>query len=91
MNKLFFTLLVLCLTVSCSTEAQMTYSTTDKKAIKLFEAALATPNEHYDPQSQTINYTSAINLLKTAIDRDSNFIEAHLLLADYLLACKKKQ
>jgi len=73
----FFTLF------SCSTTAQMRYSTSNKKAIKLFEEALASPNQHYSVQTGQIDYSEGIGMLQDALKKDSNFMEAHQLIADY--------
>jgi outer membrane protein OmpA-like peptidoglycan-associated protein/tetratricopeptide (TPR) repeat protein len=72
--------------LSCSTLAQMRYSTSSKSAIKLFEAALASPNKVENVQNGHINYSEGIKLLTSALKKDPNFIEAHQLMADYLIS-----
>lgn len=59
--------------ISCNTSKAQTYTSQDRKAIKLFEEA----KEYY--QKRELNKTK--ELLIDAIDKDNNFIEAHTLLA----------
>ncbi len=79
--SLTFTLLLL-LFSSCAT-AQMGYGTKSKKAIKLFEEARKAPEENFDMKKGRPNYESGIDLLKKALDKDQNFLEAHQLIGEY--------
>lgn len=82
MRKNIFTSLLLMIgIVSCSV-AQMNYTTKDKKAIRYFEDAQQAPSQGIDPKTGGPDFPSAIDLLKKAAERDDNFIEAHLALAD---------
>jgi len=78
----FFFLLTFCfLMVSCS-KAQFPYSTSNKKAIKLFEEAQKAPDAEYDPNKGP-NYQKGIELANEALSKDQNFWEAHLLIAEF--------
>lgn len=62
--------------------AQMTYSTKDKKAIKLFEQAMQHPKQHLDKYMRP-DYDGAIKLLESAVTRDNQFWEAYMLGGEY--------
>lgn len=64
--------------------AQFPYSSTSKKAIKLFEAAQKAPTEKRNPETGAPNYEQGIILLNAALLKDSNFWEACLLKAEFL-------
>jgi len=68
------------LLISCST-AQFPYSTSNKKAIKLFEEAQKAPELYYDQQKGP-NYQKGIEIANQALEKDPNFWEAHLLIAE---------
>jgi OmpA-OmpF porin, OOP family len=71
MNRIFiFLLLFAC---SSSLFAQKQYSSTNKKAIKLFEQSESALLQR--------NFDLAVDLLTKSLDKDPNFIEAHLRLA----------
>lgn len=67
---------------SCAT-AQFKYSTTNKKAIKLFEQGKMLPSQTIDPQTNTPNFKGGLALIKQAIEKDANFWEAHLLAGEF--------
>lgn len=67
--------------VSCS--ISQNYSTTNKKAIKLFEEARRAPNLTIDKQRGTPNFRAGIELAEKALAKDPRFFEAHLLLAEF--------
>jgi outer membrane protein OmpA-like peptidoglycan-associated protein/tetratricopeptide (TPR) repeat protein len=72
-NRLLF-LLFLPLLLSCAaTKAQSNYTSSNKKAIKLFEEA----QQYY----QQYKLVEAKNTLKEALERDNTFLEAITLLA----------
>jgi len=73
---LFFSFLL----IGCST-AQFPYSTSSKKAIKLFEEAQKAPEVYYDQQKGP-NYPKAIEIANQALEKDPDFWEAHLLIAE---------
>lgn len=68
--------------ISCGT-AQQRYSTTNKKAIQLFEDATVLPNANYNPKTNRADYEGGIQLLKKAIEKDPKFWEAYLLAAEF--------
>ncbi|MBC9811896.1 PD40 domain-containing protein [Crocinitomicaceae bacterium CZZ-1] len=80
MKYLFFIASVF-FVASCS--ISQTYSTTNKKAIKLFEDALQAPNLTIDPVRRTPNFRAGIDLAEKALEKDPRFVEAHLLAAEY--------
>jgi outer membrane protein OmpA-like peptidoglycan-associated protein/tetratricopeptide (TPR) repeat protein len=79
-----FNLLLLSLLffVSCST-AQQKYSTSNKKAIKLFEKGQNEPLLTLDPKTKQPNYKAGIEFLDKALEKDPRFWEAHLLSGEY--------
>ncbi|PWH86200.1 OmpA family protein [Brumimicrobium oceani] len=79
--SLLFTLSLLIFT-SCAT-AQMGYGTKSKKAIKLYEEARNAPQENFDMERGRPDYQSGIDLLKKALDKDNNFLEAHQLIGEF--------
>ncbi|MFM6935953.1 MAG: OmpA family protein [Flavobacteriales bacterium] len=80
-NTLLFTLFTL-IFVGCST-AQFPYSTSNKKAIHFFELAEKAPKEGMDPMTGAYDFKTGIELLQKALEKDSNFWEAHLLDAEF--------
>lgn len=68
--------------VSCST-AQEKYSTTNKKAIKLFEDGQKAPNLTIDPTNNMPNYRAGIDYMNKALEKDPNFWEAHMFAGEY--------
>jgi tetratricopeptide (TPR) repeat protein len=76
LSILFFSVLF----VGCTT-AQFPYSTSNKKAIKLFEEAQKAPEVYYDQQKGP-NYLKGIEIANQALEKDANFWEAHLLIAE---------
>jgi outer membrane protein OmpA-like peptidoglycan-associated protein/tetratricopeptide (TPR) repeat protein len=84
MKKAIFLSAFIFLMFSC--EAQLPpgeYTTTNKKAISLFESALKNYNSRLDAK--------AIDDLNKAIEKDPNFIEPHFLLAQIFTEAGKKQ
>jgi len=59
------------------------YSTKNKKAIDLFEQAVQAPNQSVDRERRMPNFRLGIELAEKALNRDPNFWEAHLLLAEF--------
>ena len=77
-----FILLTLFAISSCS-YGQMRYSTTNKKAIKLFEEGRDTPGKTIDRKTNLPNYKGGIELLNQAIEKDPKFWEAHMLAGEF--------
>lgn len=67
--------------------AQNQYSSSSKKAIKYFEDAMKAPNS-MNLQTGMPNYPEGIELLLKAIEKDSKFWEAHLVIAEFYEATK---
>lgn len=81
MKKL--TLIAIAIFAFCSISfGQMSYSTKDKKAIKLFEQAMQYPKEHLT-QYMRPDYDGAIKLIESAVARDDRFWEAYMLGGEY--------
>jgi tetratricopeptide (TPR) repeat protein len=66
----------------CSS-AQFPYSSSNKKAIHYFELAEKAPKEGMNPMTGEYDFKSGIELLGKALEKDSNFWEAHLLSAEF--------
>lgn len=80
MMRYLFILLAVAI-ASCSS-AQF-YSTSNKKAIRLFEEGMKAPNTTLDPVTGGPNYRSGIILMEKALEKDPNFWEAHLYAAGF--------
>lgn len=91
MKKLTALSLLFVLLFSTTLNGQMRYSTTNKKAISLFEKALESPRNNFDKCTQQTNYTEAIELLQKALKKDPRFIEGHQLIAEYYLNTGRKE
>jgi outer membrane protein OmpA-like peptidoglycan-associated protein len=74
-------LIIILLLLPSSLLVGQNYSSSSKKAVKLFEEALS--------DYQLYNYELAENKAKQAIDKDSDFTEAYLLLSDIYEASKQ--
>ncbi|MBI2259080.1 MAG: PD40 domain-containing protein [Flavobacteriia bacterium] len=81
MNKYLTSLLFVFLLFSCSM-AQQKYSTSNKKAIALFEEGLESPRKNIDPRTGRPDYESGIVLIKKAIEKDPTFWEAQVAVAE---------
>lgn len=79
MKKLFMLIFIL---VSGMLLGQ-NYSTTSKKAAKLFKQALEVPTQELDPNTGRLNYSAGIQLLEQALKKDPQFWEAEVLTAEY--------
>lgn len=79
--RILFIFFSLVLISSCST-AQTGYSTTNKKAIKLFEDGQQAPNK-IDPATNRPDYRTGIELMDKAIEKDPKFWEAHMLAGEF--------
>lgn len=79
--RILFIFFSLVLISSCST-AQTGYSTSNKKAIKLFEDGQQAPNK-IDPATNRPDYRSGIELMEKAIEKDPKFWEAHMLAGEF--------
>lgn len=82
MKYLFFLLQILAFT-SCSI-AQSQYSTTNKKAIALFEEGIAVAQK-MDPNTGRYQTKEAVEILLKAIEKDPKFWEPHLTIGEIYL------
>ncbi len=81
MNKLFIILGITSL-FACKVMSQQQYSSKNKKAIAFFEEGLQAPNNNSLTTGLPM-YDVGIELMKKAIEKDSMFWEAHLVLAEF--------
>ena len=64
------------------TNAQFPYSSKSKKAIKLFEKARSAPMENFISETNLPDFKLGIDLANKAIEKDPDFWEAHVLVAE---------
>jgi outer membrane protein OmpA-like peptidoglycan-associated protein len=71
--------------VACSTAQPRSggYSTKNKKAIKLFEQGKDAPRLTVDPSNGGPNYAEGLKLMNASLEKDSNFLEAHLFAGEF--------
>lgn len=67
--------------VACSTAQH--YSTSNKKAIKLFEEGRLAPSQSIDHTTNRPNFKEGIRLMEAAIEKDPNFWEAHMVAGEF--------
>ena len=80
MKYILFTFSVL-IFVSCSTAQH--YSSTNKKAIKLFEQGKNEPGLNLNSNGTLPNYRGGIEYLNQALEKDPQFWEAHMLAGEF--------
>jgi outer membrane protein OmpA-like peptidoglycan-associated protein/Tol biopolymer transport system component len=68
--------------VSCGS-AQQRYSTSNKKAISLFEEGQQIPTLKKDQRTGRPNYNEGLIYMNKAIEKDPNFWEAHLVAGEF--------
>lgn len=76
------TILFVIINLGCAT-AQQQYTTKSKKAIKLFEEAIAAPGQGIDKTTGGPDYKTGVEKLQQAIEKDNNFLEAHQLIGEF--------
>jgi outer membrane protein OmpA-like peptidoglycan-associated protein/tetratricopeptide (TPR) repeat protein len=76
-------LILSALIFSACSFGQMQYSTSNKKAIKLFEDAQQMPGMSIDKATNLPNYKGGLVLLNQAIEKDPNFWEAHMVAGEF--------
>jgi len=70
--------------VACSTaQPRDGYSTKNKKAIKLFEQGKDAPRLTVDPSTGGPNYSEGLRLMEQSLDKDPDFLEAHLFAGEF--------
>ena len=80
MRYILFTLSLI-LFASCS--AAQHYSTSNKKAIKLFEQGKNEPGTNLNASGTLPNYRGGIEYLNQAIEKDPQFWEAHMMAGEF--------
>jgi len=71
------------LTFCACSIGQTKYSTTNKKAIKLFEQGHQAPSQSIDKTTNLPNYKGGIVLMNQALEKDQNFWEAHMVAGEF--------
>lgn len=78
---LSFSLLFL---AACGTaQPGLGYSTKNKKAIKLFEQGKEAPRLAIDQRTGGPDYTTGLKFMNQSLEKDSNFLEAHLFAGEF--------
>ena len=90
MNRLERTnlLVFLCMLVSHLSYAQ--FSSSSKKATKLFKQAQFIPTQQLDPQTRMPDFKAGIELVDKALKNDPNFWEAYVLRGEYHMNLRDK-
>ena len=68
---------------SCAQAQFGEYSSQNRKAIKLYEKARQLASSSFDEVTMQPNYKSSIEVLKKAINKDSEFWEAQILIGEF--------
>lgn len=87
MKKFIYTFFAMILLVNCSVAQPGRYTSSDKKAIKYYEAARMCFND-IDPTTGKRSLDCAEESLLKALDRDPEFVEAHTLLSNVYIERK---
>ncbi len=90
MNRLERTnlLVFVCMFVSHLSFAQ--FSSSSKKATKLFKQAQFIPTQQLDPQTRMPDFKAGIELVDKALKKDPNFWEAYVLRGEYHMNLRDK-
>lgn len=83
MNRLERTslLVIVCMLISHLSFAQ--FSSSSKKATKLFKEAQFIPTQQLDPETRMPDFKAGIELVDKALKKDPNFWEAYVLRGEY--------
>lgn len=87
MNKFIYTFFIMTFLVNCSVAQPGHYTSSDKKAIKYYEAGRTCFN-NVSPQTGKRDLDCAEESLLKALERDPEFIEAHSLLSNVYIERK---
>lgn len=87
MNKILYTFFAIALLVNCSVAQPGHYTSSDKKAIKLYEQGRTCFND-LNPQTGQRDLDCAEEALLKALERDPEFIEAHTMLSNVYIERK---
>lgn len=84
MKYIIFTISILFLAACGTAQPGFSgYSTKNKKAIKLFEAGKEAPRQRIDPATKGPDYTTGLRLMNQSLEKDPNFLEAHLFAGEF--------
>jgi len=81
MRTIFFLFILLLISPGCI--AQQRYSTSNKKAIKLFEEGHKIPGSSTDPATGLPNYRKGLEYMDKALEKDPDFWEAHMVAGEF--------
>ena len=86
MKNLNLVILVVALMLnSCATAQYGGYTTKNKSAIKLYEKGKAAPQQNIDLRTGQPDFYAGIELLKKALAKDPNFLEAHQMIGEFYI------
>ncbi len=90
MNRLERTslLVIVCMLISHLSFAQ--FSSSSKKATKLFKEAQFIPTQQLDPETRLPDFKAGIELVDKALKKDPNFWEAYVLRGEYHMNLRDK-
>jgi len=90
MNRLERTslLVLVCMVISHLSCAQ--FSSSSKKATKLFKQAQFIPTQQLDPETRMPDFKAGIELVDKALKKDPNFWEAYVLRGEYHINLRDK-
>lgn len=90
MNRLERTnlLVLVCMVISHLSFAQ--FSSSSKKATKLFKQAQFIPTQQLDPETRMPDFKAGIELVDKALKKDPNFWEAYVLRGEYHINLRDK-
>jgi outer membrane protein OmpA-like peptidoglycan-associated protein len=90
MNRLERTslLVIVCMLISHLSFAQ--FSSSSKKATKLFKEAQFIPTQQLDPETRMPDFKAGIELVDKALKKDPNFWEAYVLRGEYHMNLRDK-
>ncbi|CAG5078641.1 OmpA family protein [Parvicella tangerina] len=86
-SKIFYTCLTMILLVNCSVAQPGHYTSSHKKAIKLYEEGRSCFND-ISPQTGKRNLDCAEEALLKALEKDPEFVEAHMMLSNVYIERK---
>ncbi len=78
-----YLIILFTLTLTCNFSIAQQYSTSNKKAIKLFEEGRNAPSEAIDPKTGLPDFKTGIDLMNKALEKDPNFWEAHMFAGEF--------
>lgn len=79
---------IICMVISNLSLAQ--FSSTNKKATKLFKQAQLVPTQQLDPTTRMPDFKAGLELIDKALKKDPNFWEAYVLRGEYHMNLRDK-